>query len=71
VWVVDFGLIACAGVIPLALICGGLRGIPWFWQAIDMSFGVLGAVPLLLVRRDIKELERLRGAGGAHLIRQG
>lgn len=57
VWVVEFGLIACALVLPLALIAGPLRGIPFFWQVIDCSFGVFGAVPLWLVRRDIRALE--------------
>ena len=28
VWVVEFGMIACAGVIPLALICGPVAGSP-------------------------------------------
>jgi hypothetical protein len=27
-WIVTFGLIACGGVIPLALIAGHIRGIP-------------------------------------------
>lgn len=56
-WLFDFGLIACALVIPYALILGGLRGIPWWWRLIDCSFGVLGAVPLLLARRWAKRLE--------------
>jgi hypothetical protein len=60
-WVVRFGMIACAGVIPLALIAGPIRGIPLYWQAIDMSFGVFGLVPLFLAYRHIRELER-RGA---------
>jgi hypothetical protein len=59
VWVVEFGVIACAGVIPLALICGPIRGIPLYWQFIDMSFGVFGVIPLLIVRRMIKRLESL------------
>ena len=46
VWVIDFGMIACAAVIPLALICGPIRGIPFWWQLIDCSFGVVGIVPL-------------------------
>lgn len=58
-WVITFGLIACAGVIPLALICGPPRGIPLGWRMIDCSFGVLGAIPLWIVRRDVRELERL------------
>jgi len=56
VWVVDFGMIACAAVIPFALVCGRLRGIPWFWQGVDMSFGVLGFVPLWVARRSIRRL---------------
>jgi hypothetical protein len=46
-WVLRCGLILCAGVIPLALIAGQLRGIPFYWRLIDCSFGVLGALPLL------------------------
>ncbi|MBO0834882.1 MAG: hypothetical protein J2P28_05090, partial [Actinobacteria bacterium] len=45
-WVVQLGMIACLLVIPLAAICGPLRGIPTFWLPIDMSFGVIGIVPL-------------------------
>lgn len=44
-WVIEFGLLACLGVLPLALICGPLRGIPWQWRLVDGSFGVLGAIP--------------------------
>lgn len=57
-WVTTFGLIACAGVIPLALIAGPIRGIPFGWRMIDCSFGVVGCVPLLLCRRHIFALER-------------
>ncbi|MFF8830850.1 hypothetical protein [Streptomyces sp. NPDC015131] len=59
IWVIEFGMIACAGIIPLALICGPIRGIPVWWSVIDMSFGVFGIVPLLVVRRLIKRLEAL------------
>ncbi|MEU7073806.1 hypothetical protein AB0B30_24980 [Streptomyces narbonensis] len=57
IWVVEFGMIACVGIIPLALICGPIRGIPFWWSVIDMSFGVIGILPLLVVRRLIKRLE--------------
>ena len=57
-WVVTFGLIACAGVIPLAMIAGQVRGIPLGWRMIDCSFGVIGAIPLLICRRSIAALER-------------
>ena len=46
-WVLKIGLVACAGVVPLALICGPIRGIPFYWRLIDCSFGVIGALPLL------------------------
>ena len=53
IWIVEFGIIACLLVIPWTLLFGGIRGIPFFWQLIDMSFGVFGIIPLWLVRRDI------------------
>jgi hypothetical protein len=56
IWVVEFGMIACVLVIPLALICGPIRGIPFYWQLIDCSFGILGLVPLAIVRRLILSL---------------
>jgi hypothetical protein len=59
IWVVEFGMIACAGIIPLALICGPVRDIPFWWSVIDMSFGVFGVIPLLVVRRMIKRLEAM------------
>ena len=51
IWVIHFGMIACIGVLPLALICGPLRGIPFYWTLVDCSFGVFGILPLLLVRK--------------------
>ncbi|MFF0742013.1 hypothetical protein ACFYVL_16605 [Streptomyces sp. NPDC004111] len=59
IWVVEFGMIACAGIVPLALICGPIRGIPFGWSLIDISFGVFGVIPLAVVRRKIKRLEAL------------
>jgi hypothetical protein len=59
-WVVDFGIIACALVVPFALIMGSVRGIPLYWRLIDCSFGVVGAIPLWLCRRDICRLEKLQ-----------
>ena len=56
-WVITFGLIACGGVIPLALIAGQVRGIPFGWRMIDCSFGMIGSIPLLLCRGLIAKLE--------------
>jgi hypothetical protein len=62
-WVVTFGLIACLAVIPFALTAGAIREIPLTWRLIDCSFGVFGAIPLWLARRDIVMLEAVqRGA---------
>jgi hypothetical protein len=55
-WLFDFGLIACAGVVPWALIFGALRGIPFGWRLIDCSFGVLGAIPLWFCKKMSAEL---------------
>jgi hypothetical protein len=57
VWVLQAGLIACVLVLPLALICGPLRGIPLYWRLIDCSFGVLGAVPLLWCLRLVARMK--------------
>jgi hypothetical protein len=62
-WVVTFGLIACAGVIPLALIAGPVRGIPFAWRLVDCSFGVGGSVPLLMARKLIAAMEHERPGG--------
>ena len=59
IWVVEFGMIACAGIVPLALVCGPIRGIPFWWSVIDMAFGVFGVVPLYVVRKKIKRLEAM------------
>lgn len=55
-WVIDFGLIACVLVIPWALVFGGIRGIPLYWQLIDCSFGLFGLIPLWVARKFTKEL---------------
>jgi hypothetical protein len=59
-WVLQAGIVACAGVIPLALLAGAARGIPMYWRLVDCSFGVLGAAPLWYGLRLAEELE----AGG-------
>jgi hypothetical protein len=65
VWVLWSGLILCAAIVPLAFICGEIRGIPWGWRLIDCSFGIFGAVPLIFALRWTKEMEgRSNGATG-------
>ncbi|CAL9575049.1 hypothetical protein [Streptomyces sp. enrichment culture] len=64
IWIVEAGMIACAGIVPLALICGPIRDIPFWWSVIDMSFGVFGVIPLYVLRRKIKRLEALTPVTG-------
>ena len=58
-WVIEFGIICCLMIIPLALIAGHIRGIPLFWQLIDCSFGLIAIVPLYLCLTHINKLETL------------
>jgi len=46
IWVIEFGLIACVLIFPLAFIAGPFRGIPLGWRLIDCSFGIFGFLPL-------------------------
>jgi hypothetical protein len=57
-WLYDFGLIACALVIPFALVMGGVRGISFWWRLVDCSFGIFGAMPLWFCRTWAIELDR-------------
>lgn len=59
-WVVEWGLWCCALVVIVAFAWAPVRGIPFFWRCVDASFGVFGAVPLLLVMLRIK---RMAGKG--------
>jgi hypothetical protein len=56
IWVIQFGIIACILIFPLALIAGEIRGIPLFWRMIDCSFGVIGGVLLWCCYRMTKKL---------------
>jgi hypothetical protein len=60
IWVIQFGIIACIMVIPLAFIAGAIRDIPLYWRLIDCSFGVLGITPLYICLSYIRKLEKLK-----------
>ncbi len=59
-WLFDFGMIACALVIPYAIVFGAIRGIPIWWRLMDCSFGVIGSIPLWFCRRWSRELETIQ-----------
>ena len=58
-WLVSWAMICCIGIIPLALICGEVRQIPFIWRLIDCSFGVFGIIPLIYLRNLILKLEKI------------
>jgi len=57
IWVVKFGIIAAVLIFPLAFIAGNIRGIPFFWQCIDSSFGAITVAVLLPCHKWIKQME--------------
>lgn len=67
IWVLQFGMIACFMVFPLALICGPIRHIPFYWRLIDCSFGLFGIIPLLTAYRLTQKLETTRTLTSAAL----
>ncbi len=58
IWVIQFGMIACLLVFPLAFIAGHFRGIPIGWQLIDCSFGLAGLLPLYICYYHARQLEQ-------------
>ncbi|MFI5161715.1 MAG: hypothetical protein ACHQHN_10590 [Sphingobacteriales bacterium] len=59
IWVIQFGMIACIAIFPLAFIAGAIRDIPFFWRLIDCSFGVIGFVPLYFANKYTRTLEKV------------
>ena len=57
IWVIQFGMIACLMIFPLAFIAGPIRNIPFYWQLIDCSFGFFGFILLFIIYRFVKKLE--------------
>ncbi|HEX6332949.1 MAG TPA: hypothetical protein VFZ78_01915 [Flavisolibacter sp.] len=55
IWVIEFGMISCVLVLPLAGIAGYFRGIPLGWQLIDCSFGIVGFAVLFTCYQLIKK----------------
>lgn len=57
-WVIDWAILACFAVFPLAFICGPIRQIPIFHILIDCAFGIIGLIPLFICKKWIKQLEK-------------
>lgn len=58
VGVLHIGVVMSLLVIPLAHICGPIRGIPFWWRMIDCSFGIFCLPPLLFALWKIRLLEK-------------
>ena len=56
-WIVEWAMICCVGVLPLAFVMGPIRGIPFGWTLIDCAFGVVGFPPLWMCWKWSKQLE--------------
>lgn len=59
IWVLEWGMLACVAIFPLAFIAGPVRGMPFYWQLIDCSFGVCGLLPLWFCRKLILQLKTI------------
>ncbi len=57
-WIIDWAILSCFAVFPLAFICGPIRHIPFFHILIDCAFGAIGLIPLFICRKMIKQLEK-------------
>jgi hypothetical protein len=57
-WVITYGISACLAVLPFAVVFGAIRGIPLFWRGVDTMFGIGGLIVLLVLRKQLRALER-------------
>lgn len=60
VWIIKAGMIVSVAIFPLAFIAGNLRGIPFYWQLIDCSFGVFSFLMLNYCLHLIRKIEYLQ-----------
>jgi len=63
VWVIDWAMLACIAVFPLAFIAAPIRHIPYYHVLIDCSFGVIGIIPLFICRKWINQLKMQQANG--------
>ena len=59
-WIIQWAMITCICVLPLAFVAGTIRGIPLFHILIDCSFGVIGLIPLYIIQTKINRLKKYR-----------
>lgn len=59
-WIIQWAIITCICILPLAFIAGSLRGIPFFHIVIDCLFGIIGLIPLFFIQNRISKLKKYR-----------
>ncbi len=59
-WIIQWAIITCIAIFPLAFICGSIRGIPFFHILIDCSFGIVGLILLFVIQNKINKLKKYR-----------
>jgi hypothetical protein len=64
-WIIRFGMMACALIIPIALLFGQIREIPMLWRFIDCSFGVIGYGVLWRISFLMKKIQKLKDQNNA------
>lgn len=52
-WIIQVGILACGGLVPVALILGPWQGLPMAWQLVSCVASLCGAAPLMLCRHYI------------------
>jgi len=62
IWIIEWAMWSCAIIFPVAFIFGPIRGIPFFHQIIDCSFGIIGILVLYFTRKKILRLQALTNA---------
>ena len=58
-WVIDWAILSCLAVLPLAFIAAPIRQVPMFHVLIDCSFGIIGLIPLFICRNMIIKLGKI------------
>ncbi len=57
IWVIEASMIISLMILSLAFIAGSIRGIPFYWQLIDCSFGFFSLAILIPVKKKIEKLK--------------
>jgi len=54
IWVIHFGMLLCIAFVPVSIVSGLLRGVPFVWCLIAILFAALGFVLLFSVNKMLK-----------------